>query len=115
MTALDYLKKKNELVRRVTGKTLIPEYQLVEHELTKEELAGFRPNFGLSVDNCTYCIMYIVGRNSCKNCPMYRAGNHCAEEKSTYEKARGKWEQKSTQYDKEALYELGREFLRRAR
>jgi len=32
MTALEYLKAKNDLIERVTGCILIPEDQLVEHE-----------------------------------------------------------------------------------
>ncbi|OQX58597.1 MAG: hypothetical protein B5M52_05165 [Helicobacteraceae bacterium 4484_230] len=95
MTALEYLKAKNDLIERVTGCILIPEDQLVEHE----------PDL-----NCTYCTLYY---DKCDGCPMKEAGNGCIDNLETsYAKAAKVWGKKATEKDSTELLKLGKRFQR---
>ena len=106
MTALEYLKAKNDLVERVTGYILIPEDQLEEH---KPDMTKFEPRLVLSELNCTYCTLYYD--EYCNRCPMKEASNGCIDYLGTsYSKTRYTWEEKATEEDQEEMYRLGEQF-----
>ena len=106
MTALEYLKAKNELVEKVTGLILIPEDQLVEH---KPDMRYFHPRLGLSYMNCTYCTLYYD--KACKGCPMKEAGNGCTDHlKTSYGRATDAWDEKATDTGRAELLRLGEQF-----
>ena len=77
MSTLTYMKKKNKILKKLTGITLIPKDQLVSLEATY-----------LSIESdsaiCPHCIAY--GKYNCKDCPMAIAGNKCSiDEDNTYD------------------------------
>ena len=107
MTPLEYLKTKNELVFKVTGKVLIPDDQLIEHELNDEAMSKFIPHKLLNSDNCTYCLKHYP---TCHNCPMSTAGNWCFYAGSTYQVATDAWNKLATSDDRQRLYNLDVKF-----
>jgi len=108
MTSKQYLKKKNKIVKNVTGVTLIPKDQIVKHpfvELT-EDLAIL---FKLPAVCCTYCQLY--QEDSCKKCPMAKAGNKCRtlendDADNTWSKANEIWTETSTVKNMKKLLKL---------
>jgi hypothetical protein len=110
MTALEYMKKKNKLVFKVTGKVLIPKDQLVDVEFSDE----FEPEEWLNATNCPYCNLH----ESCETCPMALAGNQCRKMddygnplKNTFSTANEAWLEKSTEKTRQKLYRLGVKYL----
>lgn len=75
MTTLEFIKKKNEIIRNHCGVTLIPEAQMID--LPKVKLT-----MEMDREACPYCVMFL--RNQCRECPMFLAGNDCHEPHSTY-------------------------------
>ena len=67
MKVITFLKKKNKLVKKVTGITLIPKEQI--EKVTKHKLLGTS-----DADICPYCHVYT---NTCDGCPMHTANNQC--------------------------------------
>ena len=76
MTVVEFLQRKNEIIRDATGISLVP-----DNQIQKYEHDGF-----LSMKNdqyaCPYCDMFFS--NNCIGCPMDTAGNNCTNEYSTY-------------------------------
>ncbi len=108
MTTLEYMTKKNELVKRVTGKTLIPEGQLVEVKLSN----NFKPNIVLAASNCPYCLIYEDSDKECEGCIMNIANNRCGVHiHNTWEVCSSLWEGKATDKNKDELYNLGIELI----
>ena len=79
MSTLKFMKKKNKIIKKLTGITLIPEDQLVEVE------ARLLFNW---LDNsiCPYCLLYL--NNNCVECPMYKKDNKCSTTGSTYKQVK---------------------------
>ena len=116
MSNINYLTRKNALVFKVTGLTLIPENQIKDITPVKldvwesQELSNFDM---LASDTCTYCAAYNYGKDSsCENCPMSIAGNECAatDSSDTWSKANDAWTDKATEEDHQALKDLALEY-----
>jgi hypothetical protein len=79
MTVETYIRRKNEIVKEATDKTLVPEEQI-------EDIPDFK--YLLSIDNdseaCPYCAVYINLESNCTECPMAKVGNNCIVGDSTY-------------------------------
>jgi len=104
MTSLEYMQKKNKLVKRVTGKVLIPNDQLKNVRYSRE----FKPSISLKDINCPYCVFY----DSCSDCPMSRAGNNCNSIDSTFSVVNRIWQDVSTRDDRNELFKLGLKYKR---
>ncbi|MFA7029976.1 MAG: hypothetical protein WC179_06885 [Candidatus Cloacimonadaceae bacterium] len=76
MTVIEYMKRKNEILKEYIGIDfdLIPENQLAECEKIRL--------YDTSMGSCPYCLVY--ADNDCIECPMANAGNNCSDEKSTW-------------------------------
>jgi hypothetical protein len=101
MTSKEFLEKKNELVKRVTGLVLVPEDQLEEHPFVK--LDTRETGATLMSGICTYCRTY----DNCNECLMAIADNRCGNiSRSTWWEANYAWETKATDADRTELMEL---------
>lgn len=88
MTTLEYMKRKNEILKKMTGKELIPEDQMVEVDAYPLGMTDTLTGIDSASDGsiCPYCIVYTDGEcdsddsDSCTLCPMKEAGNWCNEE-----------------------------------
>ena len=79
MTVTEFMQKKNEILRDITGLTLVPEEQIVE--VPKTMLNTDSTDIG-NGDICPYCRIFM----NCNGCPMDIAGNNCdISDNSTYE------------------------------
>jgi hypothetical protein len=94
MTTAEFLWKKNEIIRKATGKILIPEDQIVDEPKVKlsDEYFDYR---NLMWSACPYCVRRSTidesGEESrvqidCSTCPMKKADNCCFDENSTWNK-----------------------------
>jgi len=108
MLPLEYLKEKNKLIRKVTGKILIPKKQLVNVAYSED----FEAETELLIVNCPYCNIYYNSEFKCNGCPMYEAGNVCNNKASTYYKANTLWMNTATRDDRNELYQLGLKYKR---
>ena len=108
MTALEYMTKKNKIVKRVTNETLIPEKQLVEVYYND----NFSPANVLLISNCPYCNLYYTENHKCSSCPMSQAGNNCFNKGSSFKATNGKWYRLATEDDNQELLDLGIEYQR---
>lgn len=88
MTTVEYLRRKNKILKELTGITLVPESQIVAVPKLKlkEDYDG-----GI----CPYCIAfdlssYAYAWNKCKLCPMSLQDNGCYNVLSTYNQVRQK-------------------------
>ena len=75
MTTLKFMKKKNKILKKITGITLIPKDQLVEVEAKPLTLG--RPE-----SICPYCILFIKSYE-CEDCPMAIKNNRCSDQRNT--------------------------------
>jgi len=112
MTSKQYLKRKNKLIRKVTGVTLIPKDQIVEHPFIKLNI-GKTPIDSLKGIYCTYCQMY--HKNSCEGCPMFEADNRCFpypkdDRPNSWNTANDLWIEKATEEDKLELFNLAKQY-----
>ena len=112
MTSKQYLKRKNKIVERVTGFTLVPKKQIKKHpfaELDTLDSYISRPGEILTADICTYCVLYL--RNNCKDCPMHKAGNDCQDiDRSTWKLANRVWIEKAQKTDWQELEDLANQY-----
>ena len=78
MTVIDYITKKNAILKAHTGMVLVPEELIVEVRAT-------RLTTGDDVDSnaCPYCNIH--DDFDCKGCPMDSAGNNCNIPDSTWQ------------------------------
>jgi len=106
MNSLEYMIKKNELVKKVTGKVLIPKEQLVNIQYSD----AFEPSKNLSIINCPYCNIYHNSGFKCSGCPMDEANNNCKVERNSYRVADSLWYKLVTEEDRNELFELGLEY-----
>lgn len=64
MTVTEYIHKKNAIIKEFTGKTLVPNDQIMECEQVP-----------LSMDTdstaCPYCAIFVNRHKVCKGCPMF--------------------------------------------
>lgn len=100
MTTKEFLIKKNEIVKKVTGVVLTPENQIVDEPKVKLDDDYFEY---LISSTCPYCMNRKNGEFcpcDCDTCPMYLAGNYCLNENSTWLKANKIWRQKATNKNK---------------
>lgn len=95
-----FIIKKNEIVKRVTGETLVPEDQIIDEP--KVLLNNFPGIFKLHAEICPYCVSRAaeLGHVYCKTCPMYLADNGCDDINSTWNKANKIWRNLATESDK---------------
>lgn len=113
MTTVEFIHKKNALVKRVTGVILVPEDQIVETprvHLPINKDTGFG---GLGAAECPYCQIYREIPNDifCTKCPIELAGNRCVSiEESSYHIADRLWIEKSTKADHKELRALCEEY-----
>ena len=111
MKTKTFLRKKNKIVKAVTGLTLVPENQIVDEEPVRLDTYNDDTrnlHSGLS----PYCISrteYII--SDCSTCPMHLAGNNCKTEyNSTWEQNQIKWIQLSTTEDQNKLLKLVKKY-----
>jgi len=104
MNELEYLKAKNELVKRVTGVPLVQNENIIEHTIKGVDVQEFTPSTYLSSEGCTYCAMYL--RHGCDGCPI-DDGDNCFAPTSTFIAASRLWVKKALVKDKHELKELG--------
>ena len=69
MSVVEFIKRKNELIKKHTGMVLVPEDQIEECE--KRYLSTFDDEKA-----CPYCQVYSDFYN-CTGCPMSKADNCC--------------------------------------
>ena len=115
MSVVEFMKRKNEIVKAVTGVILVPEDQIVDIPEDKRVLLAQKKKYDLfeyhflNADYCPYCALYI--NNECKGCPMYEAGNRCDQGKyNTWTKANKIWTEISTKKDWKKLRDLVAEY-----
>ena len=114
MTVVEYIRRKNDILKRATGLVLVPEDQIKEvktHELTPLKYLG--------AHNCPYCKEYLIPNSGCTGCPMYESSNPCLSTDviemgvySTYIECEGAFKKviiKNPKYGEE-LYNLTLEF-----
>jgi len=84
MTVTEYIRKKNAIIEKHLGITLVPEDQIIEVE--QKPLTFDIGDGGI----CPYCIAYDTAFdiNACSKCIMTSKGNRCDTEDSTYRKVR---------------------------
>ena len=106
MTSVTFLRRKNDIVERVTGHILVPEDQICN--------VPFVPLWDDSIpDNlcgcyCPYCLIF--GEFYCVDCPMARAGNECGAEGSTWTICNEIWVGRATKDDMLELQALCKEY-----
>lgn len=108
MSTKKFLRKKNKLVKRVTGVTLIPKDQIVETPRVQLDDNDYD---SLNADICPYCHIYRTHINAfqhtCDECPMAKAGNKCESKlPSSWKEANNLWIDKATKSDQQELQEL---------
>ncbi len=111
MTNIEFLTRKNEIIKDVTGRTLVPEDQIVElkhlPELTVDSGCGEE----LGTHICTYCAIFYGDEFNatdvnCTGCPMKEAGNRCNDKDSSWRKLKVIWEDNAKDEDVEKLRDL---------
>ncbi len=116
MNTKQFLKKKNKIVKKVTGHTLIPKDQI--KNTPKVYLNETHSLLDLSSDICPYCSIY---NYSCKTkdgkeCPMLEENNKCEnnryedDKETTWYISNQAWISKATDKDKEKLRKLIKEY-----
>jgi hypothetical protein len=101
MTAIEYIKRKNELIYKETGLILVPEHQIEEVTVVEP----MKINFGS--DYCPYCIVH----DTCITCIMYINDNRCADGESTHSTIFNKLLERGTSIrDIEGMEELVNQF-----
>lgn len=82
MKESDYIRRKNEIIKRETGgEELVPDNQIKDLGVFPELRLKQEPELGGDEDACPYCQAF---PSSCDGCPMALAGNKCRELGSTY-------------------------------
>ena len=112
MSVVEFLRRKNEIVKEVTGTIIVPENQIKEIPEDKREPLGYcnvediSEYKALASKLCPYCLAYLD--SNCEGCPMLEAGNYCNEEggRSTWWVADDLWVEKATEKDWEKLRDL---------
>jgi len=126
MKAKEYQEKKNIIFDKYIGKTLVPEEQMEDFEVTLLMVTRLekyiRDNSYILDDtvmnqgNCLHCATYANNANKnfwCQGCPIYENGNYCGYASSTYSKCKAATEAKGfddTEMKKELLA-LAQEFV----
>ena len=82
MSVKKFIKKKNKLIKKVTGVTLVPKKQI-----KKIDVVPLSVYWGDSY-LCPYCVKY--NDHICTGCPMEKAGNACSKYDSTYNQVKSK-------------------------
>ena len=81
MTIAEYIRRKNEIIKKHTGITLVPEDQITD---LPDDMA--KPlSTSSDQEACPYCLIWWK-EEGCEGCPMDKAGNNCRLPDSTYEK-----------------------------
>lgn len=75
MKVTEYIRRKNELIKKNVGFDLIPTDQIFD--VPAQKLFMDADKYA-----CPYCVNF--SSNQCVSCPMYLAGNDCHLESSTY-------------------------------
>ena len=115
MSVVEFIKRNSEIVKAVTGVTLVPEDQIVdipEDKRTPLDLDDDLSEYSfLGTEYCPYCALYFNDKD-CKGCPVYEAGNDCNQEdnNNTWMKANDIWMEKSTEKDWKKLRDLVAEY-----
>lgn len=109
LSTKQFIKKKNKLVKKVTGKILVPKNQIVNEPKTTHLTAYSTYSTYLDSSNCPYCAERTqpYTYTDCSTCPMALAGNICSNNPdSTWIRAATKWADKSTEKDHKKLIKL---------
>ena len=70
MTVVEFLRKKNEIIKKHTGLILVPEAQIVE-------VAKVPLSMNEDINACPYCKIWFS--EDCIGCPMAANNNDCYE------------------------------------
>jgi len=109
MTVTEFIKRKNEIVKRVTGLTLVPDDQIEECEQIKLQQSVSFKTLGAGI--CPYCMVYNKDESCiCNDCPMNKANNDCSEINSTWREINPVWRNKATESDMKELEELVKQY-----
>lgn len=77
MTVVEYIRRKNAIIEKACGVTLVPEDQIAE-------LPRSRLSMDTDAEACPYCVEYLLA--NCKGCPMQEAENMCGgDDDNTYD------------------------------
>ena len=68
MTVAEYIHRKNAIIEEVTGKTLVPDDQIIECKQVPLAMND-------DSTTCPYCAIYAIPNESCKGCPMFEIEN----------------------------------------
>ena len=106
MKTKTFIKKKNKIVKKVTGITLVPEDQIIDEP---KVMLGYFTSFYLDSSVCPYCVSRRKDNINidCTTCPMSLAGNKCeANENSTWNEANTIWGREAKKKDIKKLSKL---------
>ena len=82
MTEIEYIKRKNAMIFKHTGVTLVPPDQIEDCEQKPLSIEG-------DAYACPYCKAYYLPTGNCEGCPMAKAGNECdISDNNTYNQVR---------------------------
>ena len=97
MNTKKFIKKKNKIIKKVTGRTMVPKDQIVN--IPKQKLSeDYYSSKGLTDLICPYCRLYFS--NECVDCPMHEAKNDCiTNQYSTYRMIQPLWREKAKNKD----------------
>ena len=111
MSVTEFLRRKNEIIKAVTGVILVPEDQIVDIPENKRPLPTQNKKYSspeyrfLESDFCPYCTLYLD--NKCNGCPMNEAGNRCSPDNdNTWSVVNNLWIVKSIEEDWKKLRDL---------
>jgi len=92
MRADDFMRRKNEIIKRVTRKILIPEKLIKNVKKRKLE----KTDKSLLASSCPYCQLYID--KNCKECPFIKEiGLKCFE--INFTEIQREWNERATNED----------------
>jgi len=113
MSVVEFMKRKNEIVKAVTGVILVPEDQIIDIPEDKRKPLDLDDDLSeydfLGTGYCPYCALYFD--DGCEGCPMFEADNDCNQDNNgTWAKANKIWTEISTKKDWKKLRDLVTEY-----
>lgn len=85
MTLIEFFSRKNEIVHKETGLTLIPQDQIIDINPQKIGRLHITNDSGCS-PYCIFNVIYDDGFEDCSQCPLEQAGNGCGDKNSSYQR-----------------------------
>ena len=113
MKVSKFIKKKNKIVKAVTGVILVPDGQVTNMTYKPElDCDNARDAEYLHSGLCPYCVVYLNNDEGrpCIGCPMHTAGNQCQDPNSTWHNVNKRWTAKASPADRKALFKLVKKF-----